>query len=706
MKSLLPKMAYASLVFLSMVLLSSSINAQTTYNLSARTGDGSGYRQQTCGDSPSPMSVEAVLASNGLPSPIPVTVSLTGGYKNGYYESYNPTLLPNQHCPGPNGFTPHIGIKFSRGVPRVQMYLLTSSIGATVIATGQNGGKFTRTVSSEDLMPTVSFPATGEKAELITDIDVFSNVNFEGRWDVQILSFSIDVSQQDDPTQNPPRPPRATDSNFVATNQPGLNTGCTYNWSGPLKIEIPINRVVGDVDSGTGKLEEPELLVANGVVSKYAVLTLPAWDVNYAQGERDRVVVNGVDIGKSGQRAYLVGTSKQWAVNKFLVPIEVLNFGKRVKGQPATPGKNTVEIWIDEDSTGNRPWCTSVGWASLSFEALYPFVMVHGNNSCPEFFAGDYECKGEAHPDFTPDEYFVKPFVDRRIPYDNSIRMRTNTIDNHAQVLNELVPSIAAEFGAKHLHLIAHSKGGLDVRKYLTLIAPDTLGVLSLTTLSTPHWGSVGADYVLDADKGGWRAVAFSDRLFRATLAKLAGKDDGTADLRVSAVAGFNQENIPLLPKGFTVDGETTPFNMYTLGGDANLNSSASLGTRTITLEETRGTPSPLPNNFFKETIYEMIYNMMGTVHHTTLDSRGGFPIRGPVGIREFPTTEFRRNDFLVTVQSSNLANKDLAANGFTPKPGVNVGFIPANHATMATAISADLIIRTIQKEVQPIGGQ
>ena len=106
-----------------------------------------------------------------------------------------------------------------------------------------------------------------------------------------------------------------------------------------------------------------------------------------------------------------MGTGRQWVVNKFYVPVEVLNFGKRVKGQPATPGKNTVEIWVDEDSTGARPWCTSVGWASISFEALYPFVMVHGNNSCPEFFAGDYECKGESHPDFTPDEYFVKPFI-------------------------------------------------------------------------------------------------------------------------------------------------------------------------------------------------------------------------------------------------------------------------------------------------------
>ena len=68
-----------------------------------------------------------------------------------------------------------------------------------------------------------------------------------------------------------------------------------------------------------------------------------------------------------------------------------------------------------------------------------------------------------------------------------------------AELLGVFIPALAAEFGAKHAHLVAHSKGGLDVREFLASTIPPNFGVLSLTTLSTPHHGSVGADYALDS---------------------------------------------------------------------------------------------------------------------------------------------------------------------------------------------------------------
>lgn len=703
MKNLTLKITHVCVVIFCLLLLSSSINAQTLYNLTASTA--AEYFPRTCGDTPAPITIPTVLANTHppTPGPVPVTVTMTGGYQNGRYTTYNPTR--DYHgCPSSNGFTPNITISLSHGVSRVDVSALDDN-GATVIAIDETGKQLSRTFGFQGLFWTARFPSAGEDIGLIKEIKILGTPTPQGWWDIQVLGLNLQVSKEDDPTGNLLAPPRATDSSFVATNQPDLNTGCTYSTSGPLRIEIPINRVVGDVDS-SGKLEEPETLIDNHVVSKYATLRLPAWDVNYWQGEADRVVVNGVDIGPQGEKAYLTGAEKTWVMNEFQVPIEVLNFGTRVKGQPATPGINIVEIFIDDEPTGNRRWCTSVAWASLSFKALYPVVMVHGNNSCPEFFAGDYECSGQPHPDFTADEYFVTPFINRNIPYDNSIHMVTDTINNHARALKVTIPGIAAEFGAKHVHIVAHSKGGLDVRKWLTLIEPGTLGVLSLTTLSTPHWGSVGADYVLDAEKTGWKAAGYSDSLFRTLLSKFLGTDAGTADLRVSAVTRFNRENIPKLPQSFTVDGETTPIFMYYTGGDANLDNSSVDGKPTISVDETKGTPwvpipPPLPSDFLKADLYTMVYNMMGTVHHTQLVARHGFPLGGPkMAIKEFPTTEFRRNDFLVTVKSSNIRNMELAA---SPYSIGSVGFIPANHATIATSVMAEGIIRKIQRDVQPI---
>jgi hypothetical protein len=699
MKNLTLQITHVCVLVFCLLLLSSSINAQTAYWVVATSTTD--YFPRTCADSPSPITVSTVLANTHppLPGPVPVTVTMTGGYQNGRYTTYNPTR-DIHGCPSSNGFTPNITISFSHGVSKVDLGAADDN-GATVVAIDETGKQLSRTFGFHGLGWTARFPYPGEDIGLIKEIKIFGTPTAEGWWDIQVEGMNLEVSKEDDPTQNPLAPPRATDSSFVATDQPGLNTGCTYRSSGPLRIEIPIDRVVGDLDPSSGKLEEPESLIDNHIISRYATLRLPAWDVNYWQGEVDHVVVNGVEIGEDGSKAYLEGTDKEWVINEFLVPIDVLNFGKRVKGQPATPGMNIVEIFIDEVPTGNRSWCTSVAWASLSFKALYPVVMVHGNNSCPEFFAGDYACTGQPHPDFRPEEYFVHSFIEQKIPYDNSIRMATNTIDNHGVVLKGAIPRIAAEFGARHVHIIAHSKGGLDVRKWLTLIEPGTLGVLSFTTLSTPHWGSVGADYVLDAEQTGWKAAGYADSLFRTVLSKSLGTDLGTADLRISAMRKFNRENIPQLPKSFTVDGETTPFLMYSTGGDANLDNSSVDGKPTISVDETKGTPWPLPMNFLKADVYQMVHNLMGTVHHTQLVPRGGFPLSGPkMTIKEFPTTAFRRNDFLVTVKSSNLLNLEIAANPYSI--GTR-GFIPANHATIATSIMANGIIRRIQRDVQPI---
>ena len=190
-----------------------------------------------------------------------------------------------------------------------------------------------------------------------------------------------------------------SDTRFVTE---GLDTGCRRYTDGPIEIDIAISRSIGDVDSD-GLLEIPATLVANGVVSRFATLRMPVWDVDaegdpndsFAPPERDRVTVNGQNIGPfvgeaiGGARTpvYLTGANNTWSMFERKIPISLLKFGTRTAGNPIpTPGVNRIRIDIDELHGG---WCTSADWAELKFEALAPVIMfmaiqATGVSSAPE----------------------------------------------------------------------------------------------------------------------------------------------------------------------------------------------------------------------------------------------------------------------------------------------------------------------------------
>jgi len=70
------------------------------------------------------------------------------------------------------------------------------------------------------------------------------------------------------------------------------------------------------------------------------------------------------------------------------------------------------------------------------------------------------------------------------------------SIDTNAKVLADRINEIIKETGMDKINVIAHSKGGLDVR---CAIVKYDLGnkVASVTTMSTPHHGSVTVDKLL-----------------------------------------------------------------------------------------------------------------------------------------------------------------------------------------------------------------
>ena len=302
--------------------------------------------------------------------------------------------------------------------------------------------------------------------------------------------------------------PTPDDNRFIVdTGYPtGLDTNCQYRSQGSLKFKIAVKRYVGPV-TANGSLVDAQKLKDNGVISDFAILRMPAKDIDFDSEpsppynpERDRLLFNGVPIGNLEGDAYLRGLNERWIMNEFKVPIHLVRFGQKgTNGNEPTPGENEIEILIDQANveSGEDIWCTSIDWASLSFKAIAPVIMIPGNGQCGKFFEGYYKCNEQLIG-----TSFVQPFEDAAIPYDNSIDLTPpKHIDENATTLLNEIPKKARQFGAKWIHLVAHSKGGLDAREFLVrtfnnCTGANCIGVLSLTTLSAPHYGSVGADIV------------------------------------------------------------------------------------------------------------------------------------------------------------------------------------------------------------------
>ena len=150
----------------------------------------------------------------------------------------------------------------------------------------------------------------------------------------------------------PTDPSPADDESFVIDTDTGLDTGCTYREAGPLTFKVKIDRYVGEVKSD-GTLQDPQKLIANKVVSTAAHLTMPAYDIDFSDGEIDEVYFNGHKLGT------LQGSNGSWYENSFTVPIEFVKFPtvKGVNREKPIAAENEIRIDID---TNNEGWCASI----------------------------------------------------------------------------------------------------------------------------------------------------------------------------------------------------------------------------------------------------------------------------------------------------------------------------------------------------------
>lgn len=166
---------------------------------------------------------------------------------------------------------------------------------------------------------------------------------------------------------------------------------------------------------------------------------------------------------------------------------------------------------------------------------MFPIILAHG---IARFDILREEIKKEFQ---IPDNPF-----DDRLQYFRNVRtfLESNGFNNvfntnvdfsgslvkRSQQLKERVEEILRQTNAEKVHIIAHSMGGLDARMMIVDLGMSEK-VASLTTIGTPHLGTILADRVLGF--GGKALIKLLDDYLNIDL-------DGFKDLTAEACEAFN----------------------------------------------------------------------------------------------------------------------------------------------------------------------
>jgi pimeloyl-ACP methyl ester carboxylesterase len=479
---------------------------------------------------------------------------------------------------------------------------------------------------------------------------------------------------------SPFEPPEDTDHSFSTDDAPKLDTGCIFRSSGPIVFNIEIKRFIGRLRSD-GTLADADKLIASGALSRTAKLIMPGFDVDSgatAQGvqpERDRVSVNGEAVG------FLQGQNNRWILNSFEVDIRKIKFAERgTDGSEPTGGVNEIRIDIDT-ANSDEAWCTSVDWGSAGFRALSPILLIHGNNSDDEFYVR---------------QKFTDELDERSLAYDNKVfgdskdNPTTNFISVNANILAKNIPKLVRSFGAKTVHLVAHSKGGLDARAYLASPALQNnkdFKVISLSTLSTPHDGSVLADLSIEREAAAeqvgtigrieYEGFPAFTRQLTALAQRFVGIDNGRRNLTTGSVADFNGRNLQRL------GGSSATFN--TVAADMDLNENGQVDREPDEFLEIRK-EGALSDNFITTRIVDTLYQILRTTRNINVTYRDQcIPLtnlcRQIATLTSVDNPTLLGNDTLVTIPSAlgALSMQSRTRNTFT-FDGVN----GRNHSDVA----------------------
>jgi triacylglycerol esterase/lipase EstA (alpha/beta hydrolase family) len=127
------------------------------------------------------------------------------------------------------------------------------------------------------------------------------------------------------------------------------------------------------------------------------------------------------------------------------------------------------------------------------------------------------------------------------------------------------------------MHVVVHSKGGLDTRSYLANFYPkdkEFFKILSFSTLSTPHNGSILADLVIKYNEGIKKAGRSEFNGFPGMsqeMVWMTSVHKGHENLTTDFAAGFNAQNIGRLT------GLASEIEFYTYAADLDRNNNQRL---------------------------------------------------------------------------------------------------------------------------------
>jgi triacylglycerol esterase/lipase EstA (alpha/beta hydrolase family) len=411
---------------------------------------------------------------------------------------------------------------------------------------------------------------------------------------------------------------QASDSSFVATGHgpmlEGFGAGSVRignsgspDLSGDT-VTYQITRVVGpgtdDEFDSNGFLANWDAYVQNGVLSREACITVGKPELIdggvppgvavilavYVNGHKSNVDTGIVNL--LPECGNLFGCFGSVPLNTeeggLKILTKYLKFPHRASpGSEPTAAINNIVIVMQPGTPLDHELG---GWliGNLTLKAMAPIVLVHGWNAGPWIWGPKPAVSSicPVNPDDTNDggQNFVQAFIDAKVPFDCSISIKpqTSSILGAGQLNNQLT-SILKTFGTRHVNLVAHSKGGLFARKFLhdnALSDPITeIGVVSLTTLDTPHHGSVLANTVVNFNNslfGGFVNAAL--QVFQSVPGFLG---QGANDLTIKGVRTFNDLFLQPPPQFRLLDSNgnsyiTNPF-YYSTSADADLDGSRSI---------------------------------------------------------------------------------------------------------------------------------
>lgn len=450
---------------------------------------------------------------------------------------------------------------------------------------------------------------------------------------------------------------KPSDTYVVNDRDSGTLDRYLFRGSSGYEIVIPINirRYLGDLDT----------LRQKGLVGKMARLYVPAYDVDAAtfpvldcdrddipdqlRPEVDEVYFNGELIGT------LNGDNNLWKFNdRFQIPIEKVHFPT----SPGGTGVNTVSIKVDvanrdvvlsSGQVGCRVWATEIDWAALKFEATSLVALVPGLSGSPTSLTNS------GYKDRIRSELGLPSEILAHSRFEASLQAcqggATPSMVQHATEMRESLKEVAERYGTDSVHLIAHSKGGLDARMFLRNLEASPLKlkvgtmsgqpvyseleVNSMATHGSPHAGTSVADYLVASTAGLGLPLLVSD----------------LCDLSTQTMAQVNG-SLPLPSKTSSV----------LISGDADED-----GNGTISDSEANGNQmaNPTANRW-----HRIVRDYARFDVDIQIDPLSGMPILIPIGV---PAVVPQPNDTMVSVASATAAP---GAHGSSHFHGKNHGTI------------------------------